>query len=187
MNIDEGRTALWFADILLPIKSWKEILYVGACPDTFQKWGGDFFLKYIASLGAIFKCTIVEKHRPYAEEIQSRISKRCDIQVICEDIIEYVKWCEKKFDVIIWWHGPEHVYADELELVLQRFEKMCKLIILGCPEGEQDYCDSETGDTHKTILRIAQFLDRGYEAWFEDRRWKIQGPAITAIKRIRRD
>ena len=72
MNIDEGRTALWFADTLLPIKSWKEVLYVGACPDTFQKWGGDFFLKYIMSLGAIFKCTIVEKHRPYAEEIQSR-------------------------------------------------------------------------------------------------------------------
>jgi len=39
-----------------------------------------------------------------------------------------------KYDVVMWWQGPEHVYPEEIEPTLAiLFEKTKKLIVLGCP------------------------------------------------------
>lgn len=186
MNAWEGQVALEVANELFPIESWKEILYIGVCPKTFRGWGGDFFLKYIEEHGAIFKCTIVEKYEPYAGDIQNTEAfKAFDLDVVCGDIVEYVKDCSKRFDIIIWWHGPEHVLFDDLEFVLREFEKMCDgLIIMGCPEGSDPCDDPESGDTHKIVLSMEHFEKWGYKAWLEDRGPKAP-PSITAIKQAK--
>ena len=39
-----------------------------------------------------------------------------------------------KYDVVMWWQGPEHVFPEEIKPTLKiLFEKTNKLIILGCP------------------------------------------------------
>ena len=188
MNIDEGRRALEVADETFPIKYWKEVLYVGICPHTFREWRGDFFLKYLRGAGAVFKCTIVEKYKLYADDVENtKIFKRFNIEVICSDIIQYVKNCDKRFDAIIWWHGPEHVSLDELKFVIKEFDNICSgIIVMGCPDGkspgQKKYNDVKSGDTHKISLSMEHFEGWGYKAWLEDRRWKKRGPSITAIK-----
>ena len=55
--------------------------------------------------------------------------------VICGDIKNFNS--NKKYDIIFWWHGPEHLLKEDIPSTLINLEHMCNnIIILGCPWGE---------------------------------------------------
>jgi hypothetical protein len=57
---------------------------------------------------------------------------------------------QRKFDLIIWWHGPEHIYENELVPTITDIESLLNdngVIILGSPDGWQEqYADD--GNVH---------------------------------------
>ena len=40
------------------------------------------------------------------------------------------------FDLVLWWHGPEHVTKENLPRALNSLETHSSLIVLGCPEND---------------------------------------------------
>lgn len=45
----------------------------------------------------------------------------------------------RPYDVVVWWHGPEHVKAEEFPAVLRRLESAAtKMVILASPWGRYD-------------------------------------------------
>lgn len=55
-----------------------------------------------------------------------------------------------KFDLIIWWHGPEHIYENELVDTISKIESLLTndgIIILGSPNGWQEQ-HNDDGNVH---------------------------------------
>lgn len=45
----------------------------------------------------------------------------------------------KKYDIIFWWHGPEHISEGEINSTFKHIENMgMKFVILGCPWGKYE-------------------------------------------------
>jgi hypothetical protein len=67
------------------------------------------------------------------------------------------------YDVAFWWHGPEHVTAEELSPTLARLESLADLVVLGCPWGE---CPQEGDDNpyqaHRAALYPEDLRKLGY-------------------------
>lgn len=65
-----------------------------------------------------------------------------DIDVIVEGdalLIEQYERLEDSYDVVVWWHGPEHVKKDEFEKALPKIMVRSRLaFIIGCPNGKYD-------------------------------------------------
>ena len=69
------------------------------------------------------------------------------------------------FDVVLWWHGPEHIDKWELGLTLEALEsKTNKMVILGCPFGKypQDAVDGNIFEIHRSALYPEDFIKYGY-------------------------
>jgi hypothetical protein len=84
----------------------------------------------------------------------------------CADVRYIDKLMPKcNYDVIFWWHGPEHVGCDELAPTLDKLEAMASTVILACPWGK--YIQNKTGgnpyEEHLCHLYPETFEARGYE------------------------
>jgi hypothetical protein len=70
-----------------------------------------------------------------------------------------------KYDVVFWWHGPEHVGYTELNTTLDSLEATAPWVILACPWGK--YIQNKTGgnpyEEHLSHLYPEMFKARGYE------------------------
>ena len=70
-----------------------------------------------------------------------------------------------EWDVVMFWHGPEHLYIDEHEPVLEAIEGMAKkYVILGCPWGKfpQKNVGGNPFEEHKSVLYPQDFRYFGY-------------------------
>lgn len=47
------------------------------------------------------------------------------------------------FDAILWWHGPEHLQANEWPGVLANLETLAPLVVVGCPWGQWAQTETE--------------------------------------------
>lgn len=76
-------------------------------------------------------------------------------------------WQGKLHDVVFWWHGPEHIQAEELDNALSNIESLTRpggLIVLGCPWGQGfDGNPISIADRHKSEWDIEDFTSRGYD------------------------
>lgn len=108
-----------------------------------------------------------------------------DIQrITCGDVREIDKIFDHQFDVIIHWHGPEHLYKDDFLQALPGIEKTAKmLVILGCPNGEEEQgiTYGNPYEEHVSFWSTDEFESLGYQTiLIKD---KIPGH-ITAYKHI---
>lgn len=186
MNADEGLDTLQWLETMLPVDRWKRILYVGWHPHTFGKWGGDWYLNHIRgrTKGMLPKHTIIEGCESYVAQLHPHPTRaRFRIRALQADVTEFAKTFQERFDVIIWWHGPEHVDEAALGPTLKGLEAMCDgAVILGCPDGVDDYEDPESGDKHRCVITESVLQDLGYQTKLLDRTWKEQQPAIAAVR-----
>lgn len=188
MNIDEGKSMLDWVVKLYPVKKWDTILYIGACEKTFKEWEGDYFLHYIRSKKKIFTCTVIEKYLPYVEIIKSLpVYSEFKLKLICDDIINYARHTKNIYNIIIWWHGPEHIHQEEFETIVPHLEKICSgVIILGCPEGKDDFSDVISGDHHKWDVSYKYLQSLGFKTKLINRELKGQGNSINALKLVKK-
>lgn len=162
----------------------KTVLYVGATPRRFQM-GKELF-------EAGCEITLLEVFRPYADHYTGHPWLK---EIICEDVRSIGK-LNRKWDVVIWWHGPEHIKRSELDGVLSSLEAVAsKLIVLGCPWGvnRQGMTSGNPYSVHQQSLSLDDFV--GYKTrtlgkesdpntWCHILAWKFMDSALAqAVKK----
>lgn len=71
-----------------------------------------------------------------------------------------------KYDIVLWWHGPEHMNENEYEKTFKHMETMAnKYIIMGVPWGinKQDAIDNNDYEIHRTSTLPEHFEKYGYK------------------------
>ena len=151
----------------------RDILYIGARADSFDF--GDLFRQ------ARCEITVLEAFKENVEHLRTLPWLH---QVIQADIDRFRSIDD--YDLIFWWHGPEHIAEERLPYALSYLECCAsEAVILGCPwgESEQGAIHDNPFEIHKSHLDYRLFESLGYDT--ECLGYKDQpGSHITAIKRI---
>lgn len=71
----------------------------------------------------------------------------------------------ESYDVVFWWHGPEHIHAKDLARTLKQLEAVAPLVILGCPWGlaPQGPVGGNEYERHLASLEPSDFEKLGYK------------------------
>ena len=185
MAPDEGKPTLEFANTLHPIALWKTLLYIGVHPYTFGRWNGHYFLEHINANENKIEIDIVEMRQKNIDVSKAfEVVNKYNINYICARIEDYLKSSVKKYDCIIWWHGPEHLPKEESLKVIMGLEDHCNgIIIMGCPCGEDPY---DAGyDKHYWVITDKDFADIGYQTLILNRLDRGNPvPAVSAFKKV---
>lgn len=112
---------------------YKNVLYIGAIPPEInnQYDNPEAGMAYLAEFKqAGYEITIVEA---YLINYELLVNKHgFEVYNCCIEDFE----TDKKYDIVFWWHGPEHVKAVNLPDILKKIEGLANyLIVLGCPWG----------------------------------------------------
>jgi len=112
--------------------SHKTVLYIGACETRH------LHLEKFFSSG--YSIDVLEAWYDNCQWLQKFNKEKNWIRkIIWNDVreLETKEVLDRNYSVIFWYHGPEHVYKEQLKNVLKRLEYYStKLVVLGCPYGE---------------------------------------------------
>ena len=154
-------------------------LYVGASRDKFAHGAREL-------IRAGRKVTILEIWEPnvaYYRE-QPEIT-----HVVQGDVRNVATLGLGHFDLVLWWHGPEHIPAEDLEATLVALEALADLVVLGCPFGLTPQREEEMrGNPHQKHVSgflPAAFARLGYKTntFGKEAAWNASN--LLAWKRIR--
>jgi len=155
---------------------YKTVLNVGARTNRFHY--GDEFKE------AGYEITILEPFKANVDYLRTLPWIHETIQGDVRDLTIFYER-NQTFDVVFWWHGPEHVIESDLRGVLPELEKISNhLIVLGCPWGHNPQ-GAEAGnpwERHLGHYTHNIFEDFGYEVeclGFKN----VGGSNITSVKR----
>lgn len=155
------------------VLSQKTVLYVGARPSR------SFFLEEFFKNG--FHVAVLEIFKENVDYLRT-----CPyIDEIIEGDVRTFDF-SKKFDVIFWWHGPEHIQESELERTLKRLESIAnKMVVLGCPWGiyKQGEIYGNIYETHLSQYSEGYFEKLGYRVDYFGRR-DLTDSNISAVKYV---
>lgn len=131
----------------------QSVLYVGAHSGRMD------FGKNFQHVGC--KITILEIFPKNVEFLKGK-----GFDVIQGDVREaHLIFDPQCFDVVFWWHGPEHLEEDEIQIALHALENVAKkLVVLGCPWGKSPQ-GAEYGnpyEIHASSLEPELFNSFGY-------------------------
>ena len=122
---------------------YESVLYVGA------NYLRQHFLEDFAE--SYDKVTILEIFEKNVKYLKKKYDKS-GIRIMHGDVRNTPKMLSGKFDVIFFYHGPEHLAKPEVKPVLKSLEKMTeKILILGTPFGHYEQ-GAVYGNTHETHL-----------------------------------
>lgn len=131
----------------------ESVLYVGATPRRFQLG------KELHEAGC--RITLLEAHKPHADHYEGH--PWLD-RVIHGDVCDVGSMNGYHWDAVVWWHGPEHIEREKLPGVLAELEKRAKLVVLGCPWGENKIgvLGGNIYSQHRTALDAPDLASLGY-------------------------
>jgi hypothetical protein len=107
--------------------SYRTCLYVGCNPQRQQLvpellWAG-------------YAVDVLEVFPAYVKALQEANPTTRRFRRICEGDVRTFQPAED-YDLVVWWHGPEHVEKAELADVLARLASWPRrLAVVGCPHG----------------------------------------------------
>jgi len=145
------------------VMNYKSLLYIGASACRQETLG--LFIK------RGYDYTILEIWRPNVEWLRKRFKN-----VIEGDVRDINGFNLGNFDIICWWHGPEHLKEDELVPMLDKLENMTKkILITACPWGiyEQGAAEGNPHEIHYSYL---------YPEFFEKLGWKTSAMGRVDVK-----
>lgn len=103
----------------------KSILQVGGrgagCIETFQ----------IFKNKGYDKCDLLEIFKPNLDGLKNNIINN----KILGDVRIIDKLIKSPYDVIGWFHGPEHISKSEFITTLPKIMSLCNIFVIGCPYG----------------------------------------------------
>jgi len=132
--------------------SHRSVLYVGARPDRFE------YLYDFKNEG--YKIDLIEI---YKENYNDFKRFKWLNKVILGDITKFNS--RKKYDVIFWWHGPEHVEKKDFIKTLKKLENTAtKMVVLGMPWGNvpQRLKYENPYEEHVSFYDLEDFENLGY-------------------------
>jgi len=91
-----------------------------------------------------------------------------------------------KWDVVFWWHGPEHIQESEIPAALENLKKLAnKLVITGNPWGryEQESLYGNIHEIHISHLDYTLFESCGYTVECLGQK-NVMGSNITSVLRL---
>lgn len=158
------------------IFNFKSVLYIGA------KDSRSDFLEEFQKSGC--EITILEIFKPNVEYLKGIPWIH---EVIEGDVCKF--FTDKKYDVIFWWHGPEHIKKEDINLTIKKLEFLSNnLIVLGCPWGnvpQLKTSDENPFEEHVSFFETGEFEKMGYETDYSGKK-DTMGSNIVSIKRINR-
>lgn len=155
----------------------KSVLYVGARNGGFE-YGRDFRVAKI-------KITMLEA---FEENVNYLKQIPWIVEVIHGDV-RYKK-IENNYDIVFWWHGPEHISEIELPLTVKKLESICNnIVVMGCPWGMYEQSDNPYGnyknpyEVHVSHFDYHIFEKMGYKVECLGTK-NVPGSNITSVKRL---
>ncbi len=153
MQAWEQRLGLLHRHVPGVLSGGKSVLYIGATPHRFQM-GRELF-----ESGA--RITLLEAHGPFADHYRGHPWLNDVIHGDARSLPAGRKW-----DYVIWWHGPEHIKRDELPVALCGLESAAnELVLLGTPWGNNrsGMMAGNPYSVHASHLDKESMLELGYE------------------------
>jgi hypothetical protein len=102
--------------------------------------------------------------------------------------VRYIKnHIKQKYDVAVWWHGPEHIKKEELENTLKEIESISSLVVLGCPQNDimgQPAISGNPYEVHQWPIQEEDLKQYGYKTHIADRTSFYYCNHITAWKNL---
>lgn len=135
----------------------RSLLYVGANVERMEML--DLF---IAKKRRI---TVLEAWAPNVDALRRWNESRRVIAEILEGDVRALD-AEKRYDIVMWWHGPEHISAEELDATLERVERAARrYVVLAAPFGNvpQGATGGNPHERHLAAYLPETFIVRGYE------------------------
>ena len=145
-------------------------MFVGAAPGRFECG------EELARAG--YEVTVLEAWPAYAQVYEEHPDVA---RVVVGDVREVS--LGERYDVVFWWHGPEHVERSEVEPALRKLEQIADLVVVGCPWGRYEQSDvgGNPYQAHRCSLYPGEFRHWGYRV-VVDRQRDCRGSSIIAWK-----
>lgn len=139
---------------------YRTLLYIGANA-KFHRLVPTFCL-------AGYTVDVVEPFGPYIEELQRLNTKAKYFRRIVQGdarALNAAAGLDAQYDVVLWWHGPEHVDQVEVSPILtQMASRARKLAVIGAPHGrmDQEAIDGNEQQRHRWNCMPAAFELSGW-------------------------
>jgi len=168
---------------------YKSVLYIGAVPPEVNNqqhnpYAGMAYLNEFKEAG--YRIVIVEAHLPNYEILTGKHQGKFN-RLYHGRIEDFRPHRYRKYDVVFWWHGPEHVEEERLPGILQHLEKFCNYIIItGCPWGRYKLGAvlHNPYEKHRSYLYPELFINAGYDMVDCVGQIDVPGSNMAAIKRV---
>lgn len=157
---------------------FKTLLYIGASPDRFELVDLFYYSGYEIDVLEIFEPNVK------ALEVMNRRWKIFK-KIMLGDVRRVEEILKGQYDVIVFWHGPEHLGPLEIKPTIEKLESFARhLLIFGSPWGEypQGAVKGNPNEEHKSALFPAFYKKLGY-ATSTVRRHPGRGSNLVAWKR----
>lgn len=112
------------------------------------------FVDYMVDNGK--ELTIIEIYEP------NTASVRKEVQIHCSDILNFE--FDRTYDLLIWQHGPEHVFKEEAYNFIKKVDTVFKHIVLETPYGynEQGEMYGNIYETHVSEWTEEDYKNMGF-------------------------
>jgi hypothetical protein len=156
---------------------YKTVLYVGARQDRY-----DFLETFNKNR---YEIDVLEIFQPNVDFLKTIPWIK---NIIKGDVTDFKT--DKRYDVVFWWHGPEHIEKGEIPRALSYLESITNnLIVLGCPWGNvpqgHNLEDKNIYEKHLASFDVGFFEDFGYKADYFGLKDKM-GSNIIAVKETKK-
>lgn len=134
----------------------KTALYVGASPERRQ------LADELAIAG--WQLTLLEIHEPNAQHYRERLGPF--VEIVTGDVRDLSALGGKRFDLAVWWHGPEHVAKDEAKQAISALSELAGMVVLATPAGKyaQGAVNGNPHEAHISWWTVADFEAIGFRA-----------------------
>jgi len=140
------------------IYAYDTLLYIGASPDRFELIDEFYYANYEIDVLEIFEPNV------QALEVMNRRWKIFN-KIMLGDVRRIEEILQHQYDVIVFWHGPEHLGLLDFVPTMRKLEDFAlRLLICGCPWGDypQGAVKGNRNEKHLSSLFPADFEALGF-------------------------
>jgi len=172
-RIEKTQPDSYWTEYVPDFFDYKNVLYIG-----IERYRA-VFIKNFLDHG--YKIDLLEIWEPHVEHYR-KANKVLNMfgEIYHGDVRNVDEIIHKRYDQVLWFHGPEHLEREEIPAVLRKLSKMTlKLIAMACPYGEST-SPARGGNEHNrhySALFPLDFLNWGFSVEASDKRikaWRYQ-------------
>lgn len=167
------------------LRKYKTLLYIGAHTDRLEMI--DIFHDFN------YEIDVLEIWGPNVKGLIELNEKQNIFRDIIQgDILDETIWGDgfglgPIYDIVMFWHGPEHVKKERLPDLIKTLEALAKhYVIMACPIGKykQGPVDGNPYEVHESYLWPEDFIKYNYKADCIIKKKKARGSNMVLWKKL---